>query len=159
MNASDIVNAKQNKVLYTTLYTPNVYQSTIFSTLRTYSSINTGSSIISSYISCINTAYKYTCNPVFTSYETRNDVKDGAVACGAVTLSNLQFVNSDGYVYAYSTLYSSFGPSTIILPSSFTITSTLGSIANVPVICPINQFYQGCSVCTNQSCKKCLSGL
>lgn len=155
MNASDIVKAKQNKVLYKTLYTPNVYQSTLFSTLHAYSSINTGIEIVSSYISCINTAYTY-CNPVFTSYETRNDVKEGAVACGAGSISNLQFTSSDGIVYAYSTIYSTFGNTT--LPSSFIITSTIGSVTSSPMICPIHS-YQGCSVCTNQSCSKCLSGL
>ena len=157
MNASDIVKAKQNKVLYNSLYTPTVYQSTVFSTLRLYSSINLGVSIASSFISCINTAYKYTCNPIFTTYETRNDVKEGAVACGAVPLSNLQFTSSNGMIYAYSTIYSTFG--NVILPSSFIITSTIAPIASSPIICPINQLYQGCSVCINQSCSNCLSGL
>jgi hypothetical protein len=157
MNASDIVKAKQNKVLYNSLYTPTVYQSTVFSTLRLYSSINLGNSIASSFISCINTAYNYTCNPIFTTYETRNDVKEGAVACGAVPLSILQFTSSDGMIYAYSTIFSTFG--NVSLPSSFIITSTIGTIASSPIICPINEIYQGCSVCINRSCSNCLSGL
>lgn len=156
MNASDIVKAKQNKVLYNSLYNPTVYQSTVFSTLRLYSSINLGNSIASSYISCINTTYNYSCNPAFTTYETRNDVKEGAVACGAVSLSNLQFTSSDGMIYAYSTIYSTFG--NVSLPSSFIITSTIAPIASSPMICSINS-YQGCAVCINQSCSKCLSGL
>jgi hypothetical protein len=156
MNPSDIRQAKKNKVLYNYFYTPPVYQSTVFSKPLFYSSINLGNSIASSFISCINTAYKYTCNPAFTTYETRNDVKQGAVACGAVPLSNLQFTSSDGMIYAYSTIYSTFG--NVSLPISFIITSTICPVASSPMICSINS-YQGCSVCSNQSCSKCLSGL
>jgi len=102
MNASDIIKAKQNKTLYKAYYTPAVYQSTIFSTLTAFSTL---SNLSTSYVSCINTSYNYVCNPIFTSYETRNNVKDGSDKCGGTSLSNMQFVKSDATVYAYNTVY------------------------------------------------------
>ena len=159
MNASDIIKAKQNKTLYKAYYTPAVYQSTVFSTLTAYST-STSLPITTSYVSCINTSYNYLCNPVFTNYEMRNNVKDGSIACGATSLSNLQFVKSDATVYVYNTVYSTFGNPAITVPSSFITTSTIGSSAPGPCIVPLVQFYQGCSVCNgNQTCVSCLSRL
>ena len=156
MNASDIIKAKQNKTLYKAYYTPLVYQSTIFSTVTAYSTINNLS--IKSYVSCINTSYNYVCNPVFTNYEMRNNVKDGSDKCGATSLTNMQFVKSDATIYAYSTVLSTFGPN--MYPSSFLITSVIGSSAPSPCITPLVQFYQGCAVCNgNQTCTSCLSRL
>lgn len=159
MNASDIIKAKQNKTLYKAYYTPAIYQSTVFSTLIAYST-STSIPITTSYVSCINTSYNYVCNPIFTSYESRNNVKDGSIACGGTSLSNMQFVKSDATVYAYNTVYSTFGNPGVTVPSSFITTSTVGSSAPGPCIAPQIQFYQGCSVCNgNQTCISCLSRL
>jgi len=157
MNGSDIIKAKQNKTLYKAYYTPAVYQSTVFSTLTAFSTL---SNLSTSYVSCINTSYNYVCNPIFISYETRNNVKDGSIACGGTSLSNMQFVKSDATVYAYNTVYSTFGNPAITVPSSFVITSVNGSSAPGPCIVPAVQFYQGCNVCNgNQTCISCLSRL
>lgn len=159
MNASDIIKAKQNKTLYKAYYTPTVYQSTVFSTLTAYST-STNLPITTSYVSCINTSYNYVRNPVFINYEMRNNVKDGSNKCGATSLSNLQFVKSNATIYAYSTVYSTFGTSAVKFPSSFIITSTIGSSAPEPYIVPFVQIYQGCAVCNNnQTCISCLSRL
>lgn len=159
MNASDIIKAKQNKTLYKAYYTPVVYQSTVFSTVSAYSTFGS-QPVNTSYISCINTSYNYLCNPVFMSYETRNNVKDGSIACAGTSLSNLQFVKSNATVYAYNTVYSTFGNPAITVPSSFVTTSINGTSAPDPCIVPLVQFYQGCSVCNgNQTCISCLSRL
>ena len=160
MNASDIIKAKQNKTLYKAYYTPVVYQSTIFSTLTAYSTSINVFTLTTSYVSCINTSYNSVCNPVFINYEMLNNIKNGSIACGATSLSKLQFVKSDTNIYAYSTVYSTFGTPAIIVPSSFIITSTIGTSAPGPCIVPLIQFYQGCSVCDgNQTCISCLSRL
>jgi len=170
MNASDITKSKQNKVLYNAYYKPSVLNTRMYSTfytstINTYSSFGTNNpnNVSTSYISCINTLYKYNCNPEFINYESREQIKQGAVTCGDEPVSCLQFVNTNQPIYAYNTIYSTLqgtgNVGTITVPISFTITSSIASIATGPIITPLIQFHQGCSLCRNQSCTTCLSGL
>lgn len=153
MNASDIVKAKQNKVLYKSLYNPTVFQSTVFSTVNTISSIiqpNTQRS----YTSTINTAYNYVCNPTFISYELANNVNNGQYACGAKTLSYMQWKNvNNTTIYAYSTIYSSIITPGTIIPSTFTIASTNILTGPSPVVQPFIEFYQGTNFASQ--CNQC----
>jgi hypothetical protein len=76
MNASDIVKNRQNKVLYNAYYQPTVFQSTVVSTLSPISSYTGG---YASYESTVITAYNYSCQPTFLSYELLNEVKNGRI--------------------------------------------------------------------------------
>jgi len=148
MNASDIVKAKQNKVLYNAYYKPTVYSSTVYSTLQVYSSIgsvidNTDLSVSESYSSTINTVYKYVNNPTVLSYESLNQIKSGANACGATSDSHLQLDRIPStMMYTYSTVYSTFTAQNLILPSSVMIMSTLIPLTPVPVVQPFIGYTQ-----------------
>jgi hypothetical protein len=138
MNASDIVKNRQNKVLYKAYYQPTVFQSTVAIT----------SSLIISYTTNPNpplyhtdviTAYNYSCQPTFLSYELLNEVKNGKEACTnacatQVTWSNLTSTTK----YMYSTIYS-----TLSTPCTIIVTSTVVQGNKGPVICPLINFYQG----------------
>ncbi len=161
MNASDIIKAKQNQTLYKAYYNPTVFQSSIFSTINTVSSIinYVSDSIIftsSSYTSCINTVYTYQCNPTFVSYEMANNINNGKYICGGKVPSELQWKNTNSTViYAYSTILSSFSTPSTIIPSTIRVSSTIISTGPSPIICPLIDFYQGtnfsnsCDVCNN----------
>ena len=150
MNASDIVKAKQSNALYKAYYKPTVFQSTTFSTITTVSSIvNYISSSIpitsTSYVSTVETAYKYVCQPTFVSYEMANAMRDGAYTCGNRSISELQFKNATSTVqYAYNTNYStfSFNP-TVPLPSTFRVTSSFITASKGPVVQSLIDFQQG----------------
>jgi len=151
MNASDIVKAKQNKTVYSAYYKPNVYQSTIYSTLTAYSSIVSGTP---SFTSCSTTVYTYIDNPTFINYETLNEIKHGAEACGAAPSSQLQFTGISTTIYAYKPMYSTINRISTI--QSYTITSSIASIPTGPVI-PSVQYKQGCTQCaTTSPCTNCL---
>ena len=159
MNASDIVKAKQNKTLYSAYYQPTVYSSTLYSTLAIYSSIGstiTESELVinTSYISCINTVYNYVDNPTFISYESLNQIKAGALECGAISGSEFQ-LDRVPYVpvYTYNTIYSTFTIQNLILPSSVTIASSLISATPSPYIQSFIHAKQGQSNCNG--CNQC----
>ena len=159
MNASDIVKAKQNKTLYSAYYQPTVYSSTLYSTLAIYSSIGstiTDSEVVinTSYISCINTVYNYVDNPSFISYESLNQIKAGALECGAKSRSEFQ-LDRIPYVplYTYKTVYSTFTIQNLILPSSVTIASSLISATPGPFIESFIHTKQGQSNCNG--CNQC----
>jgi hypothetical protein len=173
MNASDIVKLKQNGALYKAYYRPTVFQSTVYSTITPVSSLSTnttsgGIRYQSSFTSCINTAYTYSCEPPFISYELAKDIAEGSYVCGGKTVSkmtwkaNMAIPTQD--IYAYST-YST--------PSSISLVSTVLSVNSYavrPLICPDPIFNQGtnfantCTVCNNfgagvnACCYNCASG-
>jgi hypothetical protein len=167
MNASDIIKAKQNRVLFQSLYRPNTYTSTTYTNYCPISSISSGTS---SYISCINTIYPYTCNTPSISYELLNDVNQGKYICGYpycstigiwntgqtipvgvcnCTISEMEWKNvNTTTIYSYST--TSY--------SSITTFSTNILTGPGPIICPLVNFYQGtnfdnsCTTMNNTNC-------
>jgi hypothetical protein len=162
MNASDIVKAKQNQVLYQTLYRPSVYASTVFSTIRPISSIinyvSSGVPIGStSYASCIYTVPTYTCAPRFMTYELARAAKDGAYECGDRAVGQSDWVKStSSFTYAYNISYS-----TMSTGSSIRVTSTLTAVAPSPFICLGGDVRQGtafsaqCASCSGGCCPAC----
>ena len=160
MNASDIVKAKQNKVLYTAYYAPRISSSTINTTQSVYST----NGVNSSFISCTNTTYNVPCTPAVTSYETLNQLIDGSYQCAGVQHSQLQFTGTPNTaIYGYSTIYSSFSTayqSYILVPSSIRITSTVGTVPTGPLITPFITCNQGCAECgVRNTCQNCVTKL
>jgi hypothetical protein len=152
MNASDIVKAKQNGILYNAYYDPTVFTSTTYTTYYPVSSLSTNSgTFVSSFTSSINTVFTYTCNSPYISYQLANDVASGAYVCGDKTPSVLSWKADQSIptrpVYAFQT-YST------LTANASTILS-LNSYAVRPLICPDPQFIQGTSF-TN-SCDACNS--
>jgi hypothetical protein len=135
MNASDIVNHKQQIARSCAYDRPTVFSSTILSTITPVSSIAGGST---SYASTLRTCYSYACQPTYSSYELRSDVQQGLVDRG-ITLSSLTEWKPDTptTLYAYRTLYS-----TLSTVSSISVTSTLVQMGPSPLVCD-TPFYQG----------------
>ena len=164
MNASDIIKAKQNKVLYNAYYTPMISSSTIYSTLSVYSTTLNGSlQPVISYTSCTTTAYntRMGCTPNVTSYETLNQIKGGAYDCGALTVSQMQIGGiPNTAIYAYSTIISTMTTQGLNVPSSFMVTSTTVTAPPTPLITPFVIYRQGCAVCDSRNfCQNCATGL
>jgi len=135
MNASDIVNNKQQIARSCAYNRPTVFSSTILSTITPISSIAGGST---SYASTLRTCYSYACQPTYSSYELRSDVQQGLVDRG-ITLSSMTEWKPDTptTLYAYRTLYS-----TLSTVSSIYVTSTLAQTGPSPLVCD-TPFYQG----------------
>lgn len=158
MNASDIVKAKQNRILYNTYYTPTVLESSVTSSVRALSSIirytSAGVNILStSYTSCVTTCNTYVAEPTFLTYEMAQAVRDGRYGCAAPlrpletdwdkTQSTLKVIQS--------TLYSTFSTSGPLLPSSVRYSSTITTVGQSPIICPLIDYHQGTSFSTKAS--------
>ena len=164
MNASDIVKAKQNKVLYKALYQPTVASSTIYSTLTAFSSVTTPGTYIpvASYTSCLTTVYNGVCNPTSVSYETLNQIRRGAVECSGAGISQQQFVGIPStLIYSFSTVYSTFTASNnipVTQPFSYFITSSFAPIPTGTLVCP-SKMVQGCNVCASNGCSNCMLGI
>jgi len=135
MNASDIVNNKQQIARSCAYNRPTVFSSTILSTITPISSIAGGST---SYASTLRTCYSYACQPTYSSYELRSDVQQGLVDRG-ITLSSMTEWKPDTptTLYAYRTLYS-----TLSTVSSIYVTSTSAQTGPSPLVCD-TPFYQG----------------
>jgi hypothetical protein len=92
MNASDIIKAKQSKVLYQAYYRPKIFpgitnngvSTLITSTINYYpiSSLSTSGSFVSSFDSTITINYAYTCEKPIISYELENAINSGKLLCG-----------------------------------------------------------------------------
>ena len=153
MNASDIVKAKQNRILYNTYYNPVVLNSVVTSTLRPISSIYRysnpdGSKVIStSYTSCITTCDTYVAKPTFVSYEMAQAMRDGEYGCGAGRRPiETSWKNTTSTVKVIqSTVLSTFVVSGPLLPSSMRYSSTIMTTGQAPTICPIIDYHQGTS--------------
>jgi hypothetical protein len=174
MNASDIIKARRNKVLFQAYYRPTIFPNNTISTINycPYSSIAAGTP---SYTSTINTIYTYKCEKPFLTYDNTyqmiNDVNNGKYECGSpycsslsiwqtgqtipigtcnCKISNLQWKNTNPTViYNMSTA----------TYSSVTLFSTTIMTGPSPVICPLIQFYQGTNYdnqcVTNNCCTDC----
>lgn len=140
MNASDIVNARKNKVLYKAYYNPTVFASSIFSTVTVLSSIvDIFNNVSTSYSSSISTCNTYVCNPLFVSYEMAQNVANGS--CSSKK-SELKWVNNiSTMVYAYDTQLGP-GPSTNQVVTAINTESTIVSMGPMPLTCS-DLFRQG----------------
>jgi hypothetical protein len=158
MNASDIVKSKQNATLYKAYYNPTVFQSSIISTIYPISSFSTNvGTYVSSFTSCINTVYTYTCNNPIISYELANDINSGKYECGGKKVSELIWKANTNVpttpVYAFQSYSTTTtGASTILSVNSYAVR---------PLICASPQFTQGtnfaskCEVCNNNTLGTC----
>ena len=159
MNASDIIKAKQNGIIYKSYYnstSPSIYSSTTRSTLYVISSNTTNTS----FGSCINTVYNYLPTQstipaiTFMSYELANDANNGKYVCGGKSRSKMTWKANSTIqtqnIYAYST-YSTNSDSTILSNNShavrpFIFTNSLNQGTN---------FANSCNVCNNDCCNNC----
>ncbi len=159
MNASDIIQRKQNTTLYKAYYQPTVFQSSVISTIRPISSIiRTISSGVpltsSSYASCTQTVYQQVCEPTFVTYQTRNAIGAGTATCTGRTPKETRWVaNQSTVVYAYSTIYSSLVNPSTLAASTIRVSSTVIQTGPTPVICPLLQLQQGTSFASQ--CPSC----
>uniref|UniRef100_A0A6C0KUC6 Uncharacterized protein n=1 Tax=viral metagenome TaxID=1070528 RepID=A0A6C0KUC6_9ZZZZ len=142
MNASDIVNAKQNKTLFGAYRSSFLTASTVLSSINPMSSIN-GRGGITSYYSTLRTVNTSNCFSTFQTYELERDLQAGQSLCGVCIPSQLQwkYLTSTTMTF-YSTTYSSLST-----PSTFTSTTTTILTAPPVVICPLISFYQGNKTC------------
>ena len=135
MNASEIVNNKQQIARSCAYDRPTVFSSTILSTITPISSIAGGSA---SYASTLRTCYSYACQPTYSSYELRSDVQQGLVDRGIILSSLTEWTpDTPTTLYAYRTLYS-----TLSTVSSISVTSTLVQTGPSPLVCD-TPFHQG----------------
>lgn len=156
MNASDVIKAKQNRILYNAYYSPTILESSVTSTVQPISSIirytSAGINITStSYTSCITRCDTYVAKPTFMSYEMATAIQNGAFGCAVAkrpletewdkTTSTLKVIQS--------TLYSTFSTTGPLLPSSVRYSSTMTTVGQIPVICPLIDYHQGTSFSTN----------
>jgi hypothetical protein len=157
MNASDIVKAKQNKTLYKAYYHPTVFQSSIFSTIYSISSVGEKIVASTSFGSCITTVYNYVCNPTFLSYQMANSVNDGTYECGLKKISELQWKNTTSTtIYEYSTTIGNTSSATSSITGIYT-TSSIINMGPQPLICPLINMSQGTNYLNR--CNKCNSFL
>lgn len=90
MNASDIIKTRQNRVLYQSLYRPNIFPiSTTTVVYNPISTISTPEGIISSVASTVTTEYPYKCNPAYISFELMNEINTGKYLCGVPYCSTI----------------------------------------------------------------------
>ena len=160
MNASDILQRKQNTTLYKAYYHPTVFQSSIISTIKPISSIirtvSSGVPLTStSYTSCIQTVYDQVCEPTFLTYQTRDAMGQGTVICtGRGGPKETKWIaNQPTLLYAYSTIYSSLVNPSTLAPSTIRVTSTSVLTGPSPLICPLTSLRQGTSFATQ--CPSC----
>jgi hypothetical protein len=181
MNASDIVKAKQNRVLYQAYYRPTIFPGStingtnVFITSSiTYCPISTVSSgitdeFISSFVSCITTNYSYKCEQPNISYNLLNDINQGKYLCGFPYCSSIvEWNTKKSFITGVCDCKISFltWKNTTVAPvyqfstatySSVIITSSLIASGPSPIICPLVNYYQGtnfdnrCSNCTTNN--------
>lgn len=96
MNASDIIKAKQNRVLYQAYYRPNIFSTLITSTIIFYpvSTISSGGQFISSFASSINIQYGSKCDKPLISYQLLSDINNGRYECGFPNCSSISEWNT-----------------------------------------------------------------
>jgi hypothetical protein len=160
MNASEVIKAKQNRILYNTYYTPTVLESSVTSTVRPISSVirytSAGINILStSYTSCVTTCNTYVAKPTFVSYEMLHAMRDGEYGCDAPRRAAETRWNNTTTVQKIiqSTLFSSFSTTGPLLPSSVRYSSSLMTVGPTPVICPLIDYHQGTSFSTKETCQ------
>jgi hypothetical protein len=150
MNASDIVKARQDNIMYRSYVNDTntlpsyatdpstILVSTVVSTIIPISSIAGGST---QYASTIQTNYSYLCQPSFITYESRYNIKAGSKLCGSCQPVSMEWINNTSTtIRAYSTVYN-----TLSTPSTIVVTSTTVLRGPEPLICPNPEYYQGTS--------------
>ena len=155
MNASDIIKNRQNRVLYQAYNRPTIFSTLITSTINycPVSTISTGGSGTTSFVSTVNMQYGYTCEKPAISYELLNDINEGKYLCGYPYNSSISIWNTGQIVpvndckisfltwkNTNSTLIYNY--STTLASSQVTIVSTNILTGPTPFICS-NDFYQG----------------
>ena len=173
MNASDIVNAKQNRTLFQAYYRPTIFPGKTTSTINIcpISSFSTSGGA-STYTSSSTLQYNYICNTPSISYELSNDVNSGKYLCGYPYCSSISIWNTGQTIPVgvcnckVSFLsWKNTNPTTIysystINYSSVQTFSTIALTGPAPVICPMVDYYQGtnfdnkCTTC-NSVCSDC----
>lgn len=174
MNASDIIKAKQSRVLYQAYYRPTIFPglqgsvSTLITSTINYCPISTVSSsgvYISSFVSCVTLNYAYKCEKPNISYELMNDINQGKYLCGFPYCSTIvQWNNQQAFTSGSCNCKISFltWKNTTTAPvyqystatySSVVITSSIIASGPGPVICPLVDFYQGTSF--DNRCSDC----
>ena len=173
MNASDIVKAKQNRVLFQAYYHPIATTSTISTisyTSSLVSSISTGGAIYDDYLICSTVSYQNLCFPPVITYQLANNINEGKYLCRQYNLAELQgrnivetstavtscFIPSElawknvnsTMVYEYDPIYAF--DSTL---QSVDVTSTVIATGPLPIVCPLISFYQGTNF--SSQCKTC----
>ncbi len=170
MNASDIVKAKQDRVLYQAYYRPSNLTN-IVSSITTCPISSIGSSGVSSVTTTSTIHYLSKCGPNFIDYSLANNVKNGTYLCAYPYCSSISEWNT-GMTYPTGTCgckitfttWKNTNPtiiynySSIISGSTVTgvnITSTSINTGPSPLICPLGNFIQGpnLSACVENSCK------
>ena len=159
MNASDVIKAKQNRILYNTYYKPVVFESSVTTTLQPISSVikytSAGINIVStSYTSCVTTCNTYVAKPTFVSYEMVQAMRDGEYGCDAPRRAAETRWNNTSNItkIIQSTLFSTFSTSGPLLPSSVRYSSSIMTVGPTPTICPLIDYHQGTSFSTAESC-------
>ena len=176
MNASDVVKAKQNRVLFQAYYRPTIFpglygtDSTLIASTTTFESVSSIYPGPPSFISSSCSEYLYTCNQPSISYALLNDVNSGKYLCqfpycSSISIwntgttfptgtcnckiSKLEWKNTNPTVfYTVSTAYYSS-----IETVSSMVTSTIIMTGPQPIICSDPVFYQG--NCVNSECCVC----
>lgn len=181
MNASDIIKAKQSRVLYQAYYRPTIFPGStiggtnvfITSTINycPVSTVSSGTALgfISSVVSCVTTNYAYKCEQPSISYNLLNDINQGKYLCGFPSCSSIVEWNTNkSYITGVCNCKISFltWKNTTIAPvyqystatySSVVITSSLIPSGPGPIICPLIDFYQGTSF--DSRCDTCNTNL
>ena len=168
MNASDIIKNRQNRVLYQAYTRTTIFSTSITSTINycPISTISTGGTFTTSFVSTTNMQYGYTYEKPAISYEVLNDINEGKYLCGYPYCSSISIWNTgqtfpvgdcdckislltwkntnSTNIYNYSTT----------TYSSVTVTSTNILTGPTPFIC-LTDYYQGTNFdnkCGNDTC-------
>jgi hypothetical protein len=173
MNASDIIKAKQNRVLYQAYYRPTIFSTLITSTINycPVSTINIGGNIVSSVVSCITMQYGSKCEKPIISYELMNDINNGRYQCGFPYCSTITEWNTGqtfpigdcnckiSFLTWKNTNTTTFNTySTINYSTVCTFTTTIATGPS-PIICPFTEFNQGTNFASRcDSCNTTLYG-
>jgi hypothetical protein len=182
MNASDIIKAKQNRVLYQAYYRPTIFSTLITSTINycPVSTINSGGNIISSVVSCITQQYGSKCEKPIISYQLLNDINNGRYECGYPYCSSITEWNTgqtfpigDCNCKVSFLTWKNTNPTSLFTYSTVTYSSIVSTQYTIntgpsPNICPFSEVIQGtnfqnkCSNCNvfiygnNSCCGNCV---
>jgi hypothetical protein len=174
MNASDIIKAKQNRVLYQAYYRPTIFSTLITSTINycPISTISTGGQIVSSFASSINLEYGSKCEIPAISYELMNNINNGKYLCGFPSCSTISNWNT-GNTYPAGNCnckisfltWKNTNPTTVYTYSTLNYSSIISTPITIatgpsPIICPFTEYKQGtnfannCDTCNNTCCNE-----
>ena len=157
MNASDIIKARQNRILFQAYYRPTIFPDSTTSTISYYpiSTISTNTGYVSSFTSTVTTQYNYVCQTPNISYNLMNDINNGKYICGYPYCSTLSIWNTSQIIpvgvcdckisvlnWKYTNPTTIYNVSTATF-SSIVVQSTIAYTGQTPTICPLVNFYQG----------------